>query len=1856
MPLVRVKPGGKATKRKGGIMKEERKTATVGGKRKGKKKDTDIHQEDACKQYMADDRPITPTPAGKKDKTPRSVPKMHISHLLRANVFVYHHVNICILLLALCLPHDPLSNLWNIGFGRMSFVWPELIYMDRVWAQEDEENAKHPDRKKGGLIKRVQRDGLMAAIVSEEQLSKNDDAHELVFTMAEITLLMLFPQDGYQNQPWWTTDSKKAPEYASGSENVEQEGKAQDLPAVGEQVMSERPGEDGRNTAVNEEERQMNGTASKDRVGDKVRDVVDGEEATAGAHEEDGDQGDGEREPTPICRVDELKGELEAEEGEEQDSGLGWPSRTFKSIQWLIVQANTFWDSFPQSWKNHYTDNETRDVLTPGQMSRMFDRTDFGNNGLNYLGHLDKSLQHVLAVFIEVFEEDPLDTQTGWWSDRGRILEWELKPKTRSMMARMLFGMGCMQHHPEDSEQIMPSLKEPYDTILKAQESRLTARVHRQVKRLQGNVIPDREAYLALTICARLASIPDISLAAFTSEMRLKDAVKEFIDTGILKASELEESYRWPRAWHTKDMDLPEDEKSMKSQSSEWNLYFLGDKGCPQPFDTILKQRRAKISRALLKLVLPLNVRGMVSVLKKLDSANVSLDLQMLAFHEHFFVNATKHVRSWITRHPSVKKGELGLSLAWGFFQHSASHFSVVSNAVGSLITWQSASLLEPYATQEVRSNIRAVAATAVQELTADILAPLYLYDSTTRTLGLSATQVSNKLIASLMGFDLSKTWWPSLQKSNLPGIAPIAPTRSQILGAFSVIPSIYAADEDAGNHSRSNGRRNGVAQFVNDTVGMGKTLQAFMIITGLFHLQTTLKVASAKQTVQGSDTRGLVFLPPILLKQRKFLEDRLPPHVRADFWLPSVQRRHLPRIMRCASEHPVFLILDRVDMSSCHYPEVDILKAMTPFFSSRVEFSLPSDIQGYGRGGSVPKGTVIVYVSSLNFTDSLSLLAGTTTLDLTSKLIKVTSEDLDQISSFPTEPGATNQPLDICEGLYKATSFDPILIVVPKSVINQWQAEWTKFIDGTRYSWIRLESMTELIAKQDILGSLEDECPQERAPTIIITTYSVISRAWSETQKKDPPEHSQRLFDLTYTCLLADEAHRCRNIKTEEAKALMDLSSRSKTRVFLSATAITNSVQDLVNIFKVMAHPAIVDPKLATSWKGVENRLKEASACRRRYRSAVLPSLGPEDWYRHVEAPPTAAQASRGYEIIPDSYQDPDALYTQGHFEDLLQQRELAREAKNKALTLEEDRTGLVAKSKAHRQSYENNESLALAEIMREVGGSILRRGKESQVYLPSAYQQSGYLKGIIEDKDKGPILETCNVQRRRYRVLPDQGERDLVTKLLMEETTVREPEEEESGGEADDDDDAESPAAIQTFKQKDAFYTLGRQASIYLNSAKHSGTPVEIKDGRTVIVASAKMKEVVEICLRIVNEDKDKPEEKRRKICIYIRWTSGFPIIQYHLLRAGLGSVTLSGSDSAQERDRIVQKMQQPTAHMIDVSTKNMRGLQRDQRTKKAPLLLHSNILILSEAGGEGLNLTRISEVIVMDGMWSPADGHQLEGRFARRGQTLPVIMHYLETPGTADEPMKLALQQKAALYDITVIFDCNSFHDTIQRDARRILEGLSDLQAMIGSANGAPEGNAPEAEGKDDKDGSDADGKEGQPVVDGDNSKPADDQTQPSVSDSQKLLDSEAKEGEEEPVFTAEPGDHPDQASEMVRGDLAQAQAALLEEIEVHPAFQLQDNRIGLQRLVQVVFTLKNIGRLSNKALHNLLNVTDQDDAAPTEAQSLLPTGWYALKTLDDAVELYLSQDNFLQGRARSLQKGKKAQAKKVETQVK
>lgn len=70
---------------------------------------------------------------------------------------------------------------------------------------------------------------------------------------------------------------------------------------------------------------------------------------------------------------------------------------------------------------------------------------------------------------------------------------------------------------------------------------------------------------------------------------------------------------------------------------------------------------------------------------------------------------------------------------------------------------------------------------------------------------------------------------------------------------------------------------------------------------------------------------------------------------------------------------------------------------------------------------------------------------------------------------------------------------------------------------------------------------------------------------------------------------------------------------------------------------------------------------------------------------------------------------------------------------------------------------------------------------------------------------------------------------------------------------------------------------------------------------------------------------------------------------------------------------------------------------------------------VMIVSSAGREGLDLYSSSHVIFVERLWTPADEEQVEARLHRNGQKSAVTSHYLVARGTVDEHLDNVVSRK-------------------------------------------------------------------------------------------------------------------------------------------------------------------------------------------------------------------------------------------------
>jgi len=73
----------------------------------------------------------------------------------------------------------------------------------------------------------------------------------------------------------------------------------------------------------------------------------------------------------------------------------------------------------------------------------------------------------------------------------------------------------------------------------------------------------------------------------------------------------------------------------------------------------------------------------------------------------------------------------------------------------------------------------------------------------------------------------------------------------------------------------------------------------------------------------------------------------------------------------------------------------------------------------------------------------------------------------------------------------------------------------------------------------------------------------------------------------------------------------------------------------------------------------------------------------------------------------------------------------------------------------------------------------------------------------------------------------------------------------------------------------------------------------------------------------------------------------------------------------------------------------------------------------LVISQAGGEGIDLFRASHLIFVERAWNPAKEVQIEGRLHRHGQKSAVNVYYLIAKSTIDEVIAQLIEDKRKLF---------------------------------------------------------------------------------------------------------------------------------------------------------------------------------------------------------------------------------------------
>lgn len=176
---------------------------------------------------------------------------------------------------------------------------------------------------------------------------------------------------------------------------------------------------------------------------------------------------------------------------------------------------------------------------------------------------------------------------------------------------------------------------------------------------------------------------------------------------------------------------------------------------------------------------------------------------------------------------------------------------------------------------------------------------------------------------------------------------------------------------------------------------------------------------------------------------------------------------------------------------------------------------------------------------------------------------------------------GKTLQVLTYLEGIRQENPEAHILLVVPASLLGNWEAEARKFVPG----------MPVQILHGKPAARLEEQI--EEAPSFLnITTYGMASRLKS-------------LKDRTWDLLILDEAQAIKNPNTAQTRAIKMLPAHQK--IALTGTPVENDLSNLWSIFDFLNQGLLGNRKQFTDFA---KKLQESPQGYGKLRNMIAPFL----------------------------------------------------------------------------------------------------------------------------------------------------------------------------------------------------------------------------------------------------------------------------------------------------------------------------------------------------------------------------------------------------------------------------------------------------------------------------------------------------------------------------------------------------------------------------------------------------------------------------------------------------------------------
>lgn len=182
-------------------------------------------------------------------------------------------------------------------------------------------------------------------------------------------------------------------------------------------------------------------------------------------------------------------------------------------------------------------------------------------------------------------------------------------------------------------------------------------------------------------------------------------------------------------------------------------------------------------------------------------------------------------------------------------------------------------------------------------------------------------------------------------------------------------------------------------------------------------------------------------------------------------------------------------------------------------------------------------------------------------------------------------------------------------------------------------------------------------------------------------------------------------------------------------------------------------------------------------------------------------------------------------------------------------------------------------------------------------------------------------------------------------------------------------------------------------------------ASVPESVAEGK---IPSPKIEELMELLTESVSNG--------HKSVVFFNFLAGLEVTMERLEKLGIEFETMTGSTTANERKRVVERFQTDPECMV--------------------------LLLTLKVGGVGLNLTAADTVYLFEPWWNKAAEEQAINRLHRIGQLSTVYSFSLITVGTIEEKILQLQEQKSELFNELISADGSSSKHLTEKDIKFIL----------------------------------------------------------------------------------------------------------------------------------------------------------------------------------------------------------------------